>query len=47
MYALKMATRIISRILRALLIMKWEPVPFFGAALAAMLLYWAALAIVQ
>jgi hypothetical protein len=37
----------IGRVLRTLIMMKWKPVPFFGVALVAMLLYWAALAILR
>ena len=41
------ATHRIGRVLRAFVLMKWRPVPFFGAALTAMLLYWLALAFVR
>lgn len=35
----------IGRVFRALVMMTWVPVPFFGAALAAMLLFWLTLAL--
>lgn len=41
------ATHQIGRILRALVLMKWKPVPFFGAALTGMLLYWIVLAFLR
>ncbi len=37
----------IARVLRALIMMNWKPVPFFGVALVTMLLYWVALAILR
>ena len=42
-----LATQRIGTMLRALVLLKWEPVPFFGAALTGMLLYWVALTILR
>jgi len=39
------ATRRIGRLLRGLVLLKWEPIPLFGIGLTMMLLYWIALAI--
>lgn len=38
------ATRRIGRLLRGMVLLKWEPIPLFGVGLTMMLLYWIALA---
>jgi hypothetical protein len=37
----------IGRGVRGFVLMKWEPIPYFGLALTSMLLYWVYLAIAR
>ena len=47
MNAITTTTQRIGRMLRALILMKWKPIPFFGAGLASILLYWIVLALLR
>jgi len=39
--------RSLGRFVRGFVLMKWQPIPFFGLALTSMLLYWVYLAIAR
>jgi hypothetical protein len=36
-----------ARAIRAFVLMKWAPIPYFGLALTSMLLFWAYMAIMR
>lgn len=45
MSTLKVTLNGLGRLVRGFVLMKWEPIPYFGLALTSMLLYWVYLAI--
>ena len=47
MSTLTMALTSLGRFVRGFVLMKWQPIPFFGLALTLMLLFWVYLAIAR
>ena len=47
MSTLMVALNSLGRLVRGFVLMKWEPIPYFGFALTAMLLLWVYIAIMR